>query len=132
MLVAEDDPQVRRLVVRVLVKAGFDVEAVDDGLAALERLTDGPPVDLIVSDVVMPRMGGLDLAQALRGHDIEVPILFISGYPGHPGHSVPFPAELPMLRKPFTAQALRRMVRRMLGRAPITPPPTTATVDELE
>ena len=125
VLVAEDDPQVRRLVVKVLAKAGFDVEAVEDGTAALDRLETGPRVDLVVSDVVMPKMGGLDLAQALRRARIEVPVLFISGYPAHPGQSVPFPPELPMLRKPFTAQALRRMVRRMLGRNPVTPPPTT-------
>ena len=124
VLVAEDDPQVRRLIVRVLVKAGFAVDAVNDGMAALERLREGPSVDLVVSDVVMPRMGGLDLAQALRREKIEVPILFISGYPAHPGQATStFPPELPMLRKPFTAQALRRIVRRMLGRNPITPLP---------
>ncbi len=126
VLVAEDDPQVRRLVVRVLRRAGFDVDAVEDGQAAFERLEIGPPVDLVVSDVVMPRMGGLDLAQALRRAKIEVPMLFISGYPANPGQSsAPFPPELPMLRKPFTAQALRQIVRRMLGRAPRTPPPVS-------
>ena len=124
ILVAEDDPQVRRLVVRVLVKAGFDVDAVEDGQAALERLRDGLQVDLVVSDVVMPKMGGLDLASALRRARIEVPILFMSGYPAHPGQaSAPFPPELPILRKPFTAQELRRTVRRMLGRDVATPSP---------
>ncbi len=125
VLVAEDDPQVRRLVVQVLLKAGFDVEAVEDGRIALKRLEEGPPVDLVVSDVVMPNMGGLGLAQALRHRQIQVPLLFISGYPAHPGQTAaPFPPELPMLRKPFSAQALRRTVRRMLGRQPKTPPPT--------
>lgn len=124
ILVAEDDPQVRRLIMRVLTQAGFVVEAVGDGQAALERLVDGPLVDLVVSDVVMPRMGGLELAQALQKADVEVPVLFISGYPAHPGQqSEQFPPELPLLRKPFTAQALRRIVRTMLGRNPMTPPP---------
>ncbi len=130
VLVAEDDPQVRRLIVRVLVKAGFDVEAVEDGQAALTRLSEGPPVDLVVSDVVMPKMGGLDLANAIRQAGIDVPILFVSGYPAHPGQaSAPFPPGLPMLRKPFTAQALRRQVRQMLGRHPITPVPFDPNVD---
>ncbi|MEL7371279.1 MAG: response regulator, partial [Myxococcota bacterium] len=92
--------------------------------AALNRLRELPPVDMVVSDVVMPKMGGLDLRQALRREGIEVPMLFISGYPAHPGQSsAPFPPELPLLRKPFNAQALRRLVRRMLGRNQDTPPP---------
>ena len=127
VLVAEDDPQVRRLVVRVLSRAGFDVEAVEDGQAALERLKEGPAVDLVVSDVIMPKMGGLALADALQELENDVKILFISGYPAHPGQaSAPFPPDLPILRKPFTAQALRRLVRRMLGRNPVTPPPFDA------
>ncbi|MEM7676539.1 MAG: ATP-binding protein [Myxococcota bacterium] len=128
VLVAEDNPQVRRLLTRVLTMAGFEVEAVSDGDAALHRLREAPPVDIVVSDVVMPKMGGLDLRQALRREGIEVPMLFISGYPAHPGQSsAPFPPELPLLRKPFNAQALRRLVRRMLGRSQDTPPPFDAT-----
>ncbi len=79
ILIAEDDQDIRELIVLTLQFNGFDVEAVEDGVAALEKAIN-TPFDLILLDVRMPRMTGYDACRRLKEmeHTRDIPIVFIS------------------------------------------------------
>ncbi len=115
VLVAEDEDAVRRLVVRILTRNGYNVISADDGTSAL-RLFDARrgDVDLVITDVVMPHMSGRDLADAVHSRGTEAKILFMSGYPGEKlaQHGI-FQAE-GYIQKPFTAEELLAMIRETL------------------
>jgi two-component system, OmpR family, response regulator len=78
ILVVDDDPHLRDLLHRVLTRAGYDVEQADDGLAALAQVATHPP-DLIVTDVLMPRLDGIGLASRLTGQAATIPVILMSG-----------------------------------------------------
>ena len=82
VLVVEDDDRLRGLTARVLAEEGATVEAVASGEAAIERLRQQPPFDLILTDVVMQHMNGVQLAAHVHEVHPEVGVLFMSGYPG--------------------------------------------------
>jgi CheY-like chemotaxis protein len=79
ILVAEDDNAVRELVTRIIVSRGHEVMAVEDGAYALEAAGSGR-FDLLVTDIVMPRLDGIALALALAKSHPELPILMMTGY----------------------------------------------------
>ena len=79
-LVADDDGLMRRVVGRLLKKAGFEVVDVDSGFAAMTAL-ESQPFDIVVSDVQMPDGTGLDLLRAVRRVDLDVPVILITGAP---------------------------------------------------
>ena len=79
ILVAEDVEAVRRTIERGLSRAGARVTCKEDGRAALELLSSGVEVDLVLTDVVMPRMGGIELARELEKIRPELPIAFMTG-----------------------------------------------------
>ena len=79
-LVADDDDALRKTVVRVLRKAGFDVVDVDSGYKAIQRL-EAEPFDVVITDVQMPDGGGLDLLRAARRVDLDVPVILMTGQP---------------------------------------------------
>jgi CheY-like chemotaxis protein len=116
VLVAEDEDMVRGLTSRVLREYGYTVLEARDGAEALELMRGGAlPVDLVVSDVVMPDMGGRELGLALAQLDLGVPLLYVSGYTGEdivqrglldPG--------APFLQKPFSPAGLAAKVRELL------------------
>ncbi len=117
VLLAEDEPVVRDLVRRVLVQAGYHVLDAFDGAHALEvsRSHDGA-IDLVVTDVVMPRMGGRELADQLLTERPGLRVLFISGYANEArdlrelaGGAGEF------LQKPFPPRDLVERVRVMLA-----------------
>src|SRR5919108_3034960 len=95
VLLVEDDPVVRRVAGRALARAGLSVVEARDGYEALE-LASGP-VDLVVADLVMPRMGGHELIRRLRLRRPKLPALLISGYGGSGEH---------VLAKPFDGKEL--------------------------
>ena len=114
ILVAEDEPQVRALVASVLRGRGYTVLAAASGPEALAaaRAHDGP-IHLLVSDVVMPRMSGPQLAEALGRERPDVPVLFMSGYADRAeGRGIP--AHVPLVQKPFSLADLTRRVRAVL------------------
>ncbi len=76
ILIVDDDPHIRQLLVFALEKAGFATCEAEDGEAALARVADAAP-DLVVLDINMPRMNGLEVCRRLRGES-DVPILFLS------------------------------------------------------
>jgi EAL domain-containing protein (putative c-di-GMP-specific phosphodiesterase class I) len=80
VLLAEDDEQVRRPLGRSLSAAGYDVVAVENGRQAIEQLRE-TPFDVIVSDIAMPEMDGIQLLRAIRERDADVPVVLVTGAP---------------------------------------------------
>lgn len=112
VLVAEDEPTVNRLLVRVLTEEGYPVLAARDGQAALELLRSLPrPVDLLVADIRMPLMTGDTLAFRALGEGLASRVLFITGYGTHPES----PQMLgPVLLKPFSPDGFLDAVASVL------------------
>jgi two-component system, cell cycle sensor histidine kinase and response regulator CckA len=118
VLVVEDDEAVRELAARVLRGRGYRVLQAADGAEALAVLAGGRKVDLVLSDVVMPRMSGPELARVAAAGGTLPPVLFMSGYPDHMlvRHSA-VGAEIHLIEKPFTPEQLARRIRALLDRA---------------
>jgi PAS domain S-box-containing protein len=81
VLLAEDEPQVRRLIQTVLELAGYTVLLAEDGQQALLLAARTERLDLLLSDVRMPQLGGVQLARRLRARWPDLPVLLMSGYP---------------------------------------------------
>lgn len=82
VLVVDDDPIMRLLGSRLLGDAGYNVETANDGVEALERLERRNDVNIVVTDVHMPRMGGVELLRALRASGREhsaIPVIVLTG-----------------------------------------------------
>ena len=116
VLFVEDQPALRRLGRRILERAGYRVLEASDGRHALEIARDlGDQIDLLVSDVVMPNMGGGELARTLRRERPELPVLFVSGYAQERGQrgGEALPAGS-FLEKPFEEAELLTAIRSTL------------------
>jgi PAS domain S-box-containing protein len=113
VLLVEDEDVVRRLVKQVLEQNGYTVLEAHDGQEALE-LGRGRAIDLLLTDMVMPKLGGLEVATALREAQPELKVIYMSGYaegvlePGVLGSSTR------LLEKPFGFAALTEQVRNLL------------------
>ncbi|MGH9034491.1 MAG: response regulator, partial [Acidimicrobiia bacterium] len=114
ILVVENEDGLRRLAVEVLRSAGYVVTPAADGQAALEAVAREVP-DLVVSDVVMPRMGGVELGRCLGQEHPEVPVLFMTGYVDQASRDGLGGADV--LIKPFLIEDLVARVGEMLERA---------------
>src|SRR5947207_393485 len=79
VLIADDDADIRELVEFKLAAAGFEVDAVGDGQAALDQVRADPP-DVVVLDLMMPRLNGLEVCAALRGspETARLPIILLT------------------------------------------------------
>src|SRR5690349_6093109 len=111
ILVVDDEEGVRRYMARVLEDAGHRVFLAGnglEGLAIIER--HAPRVHLVVTDIMMPLMTGLELAACLAERLAQLPVLYVSG--NHDGLEVTGP----MLRKPFLPHELTEMVHLLLLR----------------
>jgi EAL domain-containing protein (putative c-di-GMP-specific phosphodiesterase class I)/CheY-like chemotaxis protein len=80
VLLVDDEEQLLRAVTRTLVKHGYDVVSAPDGLEATERL-DQDSFDLVMSDIAMPGMGGIELLHRVRQRDLDVPVILMTGSP---------------------------------------------------
>ena len=99
----------RQLCARILEGEGYRVLTARDGLEALAMLeAAGPKVQLVISDLKMPRLDGLQLSAQLAARNSGPPMIFISGY------SVDQPIDHPILAKPFHASDLLTAVERVL------------------
>ena len=115
VLLAEDDSSVRRLVVAELTRRGFTVLEADDGRAALELFRrEKEHIDVVVTDVVMPRMNGADLAKAAERIRPGLKILFISGHPERAGAGLDPTGVTNLLMKPFTADTLAARIKELI------------------
>jgi two-component system, cell cycle sensor histidine kinase and response regulator CckA len=120
ILLVEDDPGVRRLAERNLASAGYTVLTAADGVEAIRVLAVHPgSVELVVTDVIMPTMGGRELAGRVAGARPGTRVLFTSGYPGDIlTDQGTLPPGAPFIGKPYTADELIATVREVLaGRA---------------
>jgi two-component system cell cycle sensor histidine kinase/response regulator CckA len=119
VLVVEDEDAVRYLACRVLRGNGYRVlEASDPAAALLIVRTEGQPVDLLVTDIVMPGMSGPALAERLVAGWPDLKVLYITGYAQEAiERQGALPAGGALLEKPFTAQQLADSVRRALANA---------------
>jgi signal transduction histidine kinase/CheY-like chemotaxis protein len=118
VLVADDDSLVRMLTVRTLELEGYRVLAAEDGAVAMELVAadGGRRPDLVVTDVVMPRMNGRQLADAVLACWPDVPVLFISGHTGQDAIlNRLIPAGAPFLQKPFLPGVLADTAARLLA-----------------
>ena len=111
-LVVDDDPDVCRLTARMLDEAGFAVKLATSGSEALGKLPDS--VDVIVLDVRMPGMSGLEVASEARRLGTTAPVLFVSGFPEDPAAG-PGHLRHDFLSKPFTPDQLVGAVRTLLA-----------------
>ncbi len=117
ILVVEDDDQLRGLAHRVLENAGYTVVAAISGADALARAShESGPIDLVLSDVIMPGASGPEAADAILTLHPEARVLFMSGYTSdvmvNPGLSV---GDIDLLEKPFTPDVLLAKVRMILN-----------------
>ncbi|HEX6408144.1 MAG TPA: PAS domain-containing protein [Gemmatimonadales bacterium] len=116
ILLVEDEDAVRSVAARVLLNQGYTVIQARNGEEALDLLSElGDGIDLVLTDVVMPDMGGLALAEKLKATKPELRLLYMSGYseadklqPGMNNFQFPF------LQKPFSAESLIVKVREVL------------------
>lgn len=120
--VVEDDPGVLGIVRTVLGRIGYRILAFGSPREALETLKrDRPKVDLLLSDVVMPGMRGPQLYQEVAQLYPDLPVLYLSGYPGDPRTGEPLlPRDAPFIAKPFHPDALAKTVREILEGRPKT------------
>ena len=79
ILLAEDDNDMRRFLVKALHNAGFEVTSYDNGLSAYHRLRE-EPFELLLTDIVMPEMDGIELARRASELDPDIRIMFITGF----------------------------------------------------
>jgi DNA-binding response OmpR family regulator len=119
ILVIDDDEQVRSLLAQALVRSGYQVMLAADGKEGC-RAADENPVDLVITDLVMPEREGLETVQYLRKKHAEIPVLAISGAFG--GDFLKVAQRLgadEALQKPIDAQTLLQAVRRLLSAATV-------------
>ena len=115
VLVVEDEEAVRGLIGRVLKRHGYRVLAAPDGETAESLFGEDPAaIDLLVTDVVMPRMSGADLAQRLVARRPGLRVLYLSGYTESSVANHGLPAGSAFLGKPFSPVELARKVREVL------------------
>jgi two-component system, cell cycle sensor histidine kinase and response regulator CckA len=115
ILLVEDEAAVRAVARRILTRFGYTVIEARNGADALFLWSvHGPRVRLVLTDAVMPVMGGRELVERLQEIGADVPVLFMSGYAdGERGGAVP--AGAPLIGKPFSAEALIARVHAMLS-----------------
>lgn len=116
VLLVEDEDGVRNLALLVLRSRGYKVLAAGDGLEALRTIEQHPgPIDLLLTDVVMPGMGGVELAATLRPRFPHMGVLFSSGYTDNTvvRHGI-VEDGVGFLQKPYSAQSLASKVRQQL------------------
>lgn len=115
ILLVEDEDTVRKVIERLLVKLGYGVVAASDAEEAIdlfEELDD--VVDLVLTDVVMPGLTGVEMAQVLKRRRPDMKFLFTSGYTSKELGSNPQAPPEPFLPKPFSMEELSRSVREAL------------------
>jgi CheY-like chemotaxis protein len=123
ILLVEDEEAVRAAAGRILVTAGYRVLVAASGAEALELFAQSPhPVELLLTDVVMPQMSGRALAEQLTAQRPDLKVAYMSGYLDDIlGQHGVLPADLKFIGKPFAAPELTRLVTEVLAGAGTAP-----------
>jgi DNA-binding NtrC family response regulator len=115
VLVVDDEPMVRWFAARVLREEGFGVHEAGDGAEALELIGTGiADFEVVLSDIVMPRMNGVQLLQSLATSHPDLPVILMSGYGTAQLAELGIASPCGVLAKPFTPEALVAEVRRCI------------------
>ena len=117
ILLAEDDNDMRQFLTRALKTAGYEVVSFDNGKSAYERLRE-EPFSLLLTDIVMPEMDGIELARRATEIDPDLKVMFITGFAAvalNPDSKAPKDAKV--LSKPFHLRDLVNEVEKMLQAA---------------
>jgi two-component system cell cycle sensor histidine kinase/response regulator CckA len=115
VLLVEDEPTVRTVAERALTRHGYKVMTADNGEEALEILSRGEPIDLLISDVVMPGMDGPTVVREARKSRPDLKILFMSGYAEEQLRKSIDIENVNFLPKPFSVIELAEAARRAVG-----------------
>jgi two-component system cell cycle sensor histidine kinase/response regulator CckA len=116
VLVVDDEAAVRRFAVRVLEREAYVVIEARDGMEALELIQGGSTlVEVVVSDIVMPRLNGVELMQALSVSHPDLPMILMSGYATAGLAELGIAAPCAILPKPFLSEQLLEEVRRCIS-----------------
>lgn len=113
ILLADDDDVMREFLARALMRAGYEVESVDRGTTALELIRSGTHFDLLLTDIVMPEMDGIELAQKASVIVPNLRVMFITGFSAvslRAGQTLP---NAKVLSKPFHLKDLVLEVDRV-------------------
>lgn len=118
ILLCEDDPAVRNITAAILQKAGYTVLSAENGARALQLASEhSDPIQLLVTDVIIPDTNGKKLADELCAQRPDLRVLFVSGYTSNViAHHGVLNAGIEFLEKPFTRLSLLKRVREVLGR----------------
>ncbi|MEU4424047.1 response regulator [Actinoplanes sp. NPDC024001] len=120
VLIVEDQPDVAQLVQRLIAPAGYEITVATDALMAVTQVASGARPDLLITDVVMPTMTGPELAGALRTHQPDLPVLYMSGYTAASlGPQLHLDDNSMLLEKPFTRSTLLGAIRSLCGPQPV-------------
>jgi two-component system cell cycle response regulator CpdR len=117
ILLAEDDHDMRRFLAKALENAGFNVSSYDNGQSAYDRLRE-EPFELLLTDIVMPEMDGIELARKATELDPDIKVMFVTGFAAvalNPDNKAPRDAKI--LSKPFHLRELVNEVEKMLAAA---------------
>lgn len=115
IILAEDDNDMRRFLAKALANAGYEVVSYDNGKSAYERLRE-EPFTLLLTDIVMPEMDGIELARRATQLDPDLKVMFITGFAAvalNPDSQAPKDAKV--LSKPFHLRDLVREVEKLLA-----------------
>ena len=115
IILAEDDSDMRRFLVKALQNAGYDVISFDNGLSAYQRLRE-EPFELLLTDIVMPEMDGIELARRASELDPDIKIMFITGFAAVALNSdTAAPKNAKVLSKPVHLRDLVNEVQKLLA-----------------
>jgi CheY-like chemotaxis protein len=119
VLVVDDEDSTRQTIVRMLEAGGFSVVTATNGQEALTMLAkQSADIDMVLSDVTMPEMNGIDLSYAIRDQYPTMPVAIVSGDVSELERSIIGRADVPFIKKPFHAESLYSAVREAIrGRA---------------
>lgn len=122
VLAVDDDDLVLDVMLQSLEELGFEPLGAGGGDAALALLDEHGPLGLLVTDVRMPGMSGIDLAKAARRRQPDLPVLFVTGFSSQfTDANLALDRGMALLRKPYTLDALESAIKQLIG-------PTAAVV----
>ncbi len=116
ILIVEDSDEVRKFIVEALTAIGYNVFNVKNGIEALNFFKNKDSnIDLIITDIVMPEINGIELVKKIKEFYPDVKVIFISGYTENNISFEIFPEEINFIQKPFTLKILSNIVKKVLN-----------------